>query len=218
MRKNMLLLLGVLCATITLASGQFEKAMGENIPAMFAAQNPEELQAVINNLSRIGEAEGDRWEPYYYSAFGYLRMSEMFEKADDKDKYLDLAMKEVEKGEAIKPNDSELESMRGYIHMIKLTVDPATRGMTYSGLAFTSFQKAIKLNPDNPRAHFLMGRMQYGTAQFMGGSTDEACGSLFKAKVLFEKEEKSENPFAPSWGKKGTEESIQKLCEKQENE
>jgi len=145
-------------------------------------------------------------------------MSEMYEKAADKDKYLDLAMQEVEKGEAINPNDSELEAMRGYIHMIKLTVDPATRGMTYSGLAFTSFQKAITLDPENPRAHFLMGRMQYGTAQFMGGGTEDACGSLFKARVLFEKEEEPVNPFAPTWGKRGTEESIQQLCEKQEGE
>ena len=214
MKKNLILLLGVLCASLVFANGQFEKAMGENIPAMFAAQNPADLQAVINKLDRTGEAEGDRWEPYYYAAFGYLRLSVMYEKGEDKDKYLDLAMEEVKKGEAIKPNDSEIEAMRGYIQMMKLTVDPATRGMTYSGLAFTSFQKAIKLNPDNPRAQFLMGRMQYGTAQFMGGGTDEACGSLFKAMVLFEKEEKPDNPFAPTWGEESTKEAIKQLCEK----
>ncbi|WP_420318463.1 hypothetical protein [Ekhidna sp.] len=216
MRKNMLLIFGLLCAAAAMANGQFEKAMGESIPAMFSAQNPEELQNAINKLDRIGDAEGDRWEPYYYAAFGYIRMSGMYEKAEDKDKYLDLAMTEVEKGDAIKPNDSELEAMRGYIHMIKLTVDPATRGMTYSGLAFTSFQKAIKLNPDNPRAHFLMGRMQHGTAQFMGGGNEDACASLFKAKDLFANGENEVNPFAPSWGKDGTDESIKAICEKGE--
>ncbi|MEP1033064.1 hypothetical protein [Ekhidna sp.] len=218
MKKNLILLLSVLCASLTFANGQFEKAMGKNIPAMFSAENPEDLQAVINNLNRVGEAEGDRWEPYYYVAFGYIRMSEMYEKVEDKDKYLDLAMKAVDQGATIKPNDSELESMRGYVNMIKLTVDPASRGMTYSGLAFASFQKAIALNPDNPRAHFLMGRMQYGTAQFMGGGTDEACGSLFKALVMFDEVEKSENPFAPNWGKNTTERTIKQLCEKGKGE
>lgn len=218
MKKNLILLLGVLCATLTFANGQFEKAMGKNIPAMFSADSPESLQAVINNLNRIGEAEGDRWEPYYYVAFGYLRMSEMYESAEDKDKYLDLAMAAVNKGAEIKPDDSELEAMRGYVNMIKLTVDPATRGMTYSGLAFGSFQKALALNPNNPRAHFLMGRMQYGTAQFMGGGTDDACGSLFKALVMFDKEDEPENPFAPSWGKNSTEQAIKQLCEKGDGE
>ena len=214
MKKNLILLLGMLCASVALANGQFEKAMGKNVPAMFTAETPEELQAVINQLDRIGEAEGDRWEPYYYAAFGYLRLGEMYETAAEKDKYFDLAMEEVEKGEAIKPNDSEIEAMRGYINMMKLTVDPQTRGMTYSGLAFASFQKAIALDENNPRAHFLMGRMQYGTAQFMGGTTDEACGSLFKALVMFEKAEDPENPFAPTWGKESTEQAIKQLCEK----
>ncbi|MEO9485135.1 MAG: hypothetical protein ABJG47_16865 [Ekhidna sp.] len=214
MKKNLILILCMLCTSLTFANGQFEKAMGKNVPAMFAAETSEDLQAAINNLNRIGEAEKNRWEPYYYVAFGYLKMSEMYQTAEDKDKYLDLAMKAVEKGEEINPNDSELEAIRGYVNMIKLTVDPATRGMTYSGLAFGSFQKAIALNPNNPRAHFLMGRMQYGTAQFMGGGTDDACSSLFKAMVLFGKEEKSDNPFAPSWGKGSTEQSIKELCEK----
>lgn len=214
MKKNLIVLIGVLCASFAVANGQFEKAMGKNVPAMFAADSPESLQTAINNLNRIGEAEGDRWEPHYYVAFGYLRMSEMYKTPEEKDKYLDLAMKAVDKGAEIKPNDSEIEAMRGYVNMMKLTVDPASRGMTYSGLAFASFQKAVALNPNNPRAHFLLGRMQYGTAQFMGGGTDDACGSLFKALLLFDKEEKSENPFAPSWGKTSTEQSIKELCEK----
>ncbi len=214
MKKNLILMIGVFLASVALANGQFEKAMGKNIPAMFSAKTPAEMQDVLNQLNRIGEAEGDRWEPYYYVAFGYLRMSEMFETAEDKDKYLDLALAAVAKGEEIKPNDSELEAMRGYVNMIKLTVDPASRGMTYSGLAFQSFQKAIALDPNNPRAQFLLGRMQYGTAQFMGSGTEEACGSLFKALILFDKEEKSDNPFAPTWGKGATEEAIKQLCEK----
>lgn len=215
MKRNLLVLLGIVCATLTFANGQFEKAMSENIPAMFSANNPESLQAVINQLERIGNAEENRWEPYYYAAFGYLRLSGMYDLAEDQDKYLDLGMKAVEKGEEIKPNDSELETMRGYILMMKLVVDPASRGMMYSGMAFTSFQKAIKLNPENPRAHFLMGRMQHGTAQFMGGGSEEACASMFRALMLFEKDgQENANPFAPSWGKEGTQESIKEICEK----
>ncbi|MEQ9467193.1 MAG: hypothetical protein RLN88_07240 [Ekhidna sp.] len=213
MKRNLILLLGILCATFAFANGQFEKAMGKNIPAMFSAGSPEELQGVINQLERIGEAEGDRWEPHYYVAFGYLRMSGMYEKAEEKDKYLDLALEAVEKGEAIRPSDSELEAMRGYIHMMRLVVDPATRGMMYSGMAFSSFQKAIKLNPDNPRAHFLLGRMQYGTAQFMGGGNAEACNSLSKALALFEENKETENPLAPGWGKESTQEAIKEICE-----
>ena len=164
----------------------------------------------------MGAAEGDKWEPYYYSAYGYVRMSGFVESGDEKDKYLDLALEAVKKGEAIKPNDSELESIRGHVHMIRITVDPANRGMMYSGMAFTSFQKAVQLNPNNPRAHYLLGQMQYGTAQFMGGGDGGACKSFFQAMLLFEKEESAEESFAPSWGKEANKEAMGQMCEKGE--
>ena len=97
--------------------------------------------------------------------------------------------------------------------MMQLTVDPGTRGMTHSGLAFEQFNKAVQLDPTNPRAHFLLGRMQQGTAQFMGGGFEQTCESFATAKALFDKGERNENPFAPSWGKETTLASIQEVCE-----
>lgn len=201
MKKYSFLLLIAFLSTTVLANGPFEKAMGANVPLIFSTNTPDGLMPVINKLNRIGAAEKDRWEPYYYIAFGYMRMSQMQQDAAVKDKYLDLALKSIDQAETILPNDSELEAMRGFLIMIQLTVDPGTRGMTHSPLAVASFQKAIALNPENPRAHYLLGQMQYGTAQFMGGDTSEACASVAKALELFDQEEAKENPFAPTWGK-----------------
>ncbi|WP_370086456.1 tetratricopeptide repeat protein [Ekhidna sp.] len=214
MRKNLFILLGLLVATISLANGQFEKAMGKTIPEIFKAETPDALQSAINQLNRIGEAEADRWEPYYYVAFGYIRMSDMYESGTDKDKYLDLALEAVDKGDQINPNDSELTALRGYVHMMRLVVDPATRGMKYSGMAFNSFQTAVQQNSENPRAHYLLGRMQYGTAQFMGNGDGGACESLNRAKELFENEQ-PESPIAPQWGKETNEKTIAMICNKE---
>ncbi len=214
MKKTVLTAIGILCAAVLFANGgQFEKAMAKNIPAMYQAADPETLIGVVNQLTRIGDAEANRWEPYYYAAFGYLRLMSMVESTEDKDKYLDQGLAAIAKGEAIKANDSELESMKGYIHMMRVTIDPATRGMQYSGMAMASFQKAIALNPQNGRAHFLLGRMQFGTAQFMGNGDGGACESFAKAKAIFESEENDERSIAPSWGLGGTNEAIQQICE-----
>ena len=62
-----------------------------------------------------------------------------------------------------------------------------------------AYQKALAINPNNPRAWYLLGQMQLGTASFMGGSTDEGCGSISKAVENF-KNDKSDNPIAPNWG------------------
>ncbi len=211
MRKHVSLLIGLLAATWTLANGPFEKAMGESIPAIFSAESPEALLSAINQMNRIGEVETGRWEPHYYAAFGYLRMSTMQELPEEKDKYLDLGLAAVDKGAEILPDDSELETLRGYLQMIKLTVDPATRGPNYSPLIFGAFQKAIALNPNNPRAHFLLANMQHGTAQFMGTSSDEACASIARALELFE-EEKPASPFAPNWGKDSALATQRQIC------
>lgn len=201
MKKYSFILLIAFLSTSVLANGPFEKAMGANVPLIFSSNTPTDLTPVINKLNRIGAAEKDRWEPHYYVAFGYLRMSQMMEEAAEKDKYLDLALQSVAQAETILPNDSELEAMRGFIIMIQLTVDPGTRGMTHSPMAMASFQKAVALNPNNPRAHYLLGQMQYGTAQFMGGDTSEACASIAKSIELFDQQGEQDNPFAPTWGK-----------------
>jgi len=211
MKKPVFVLLGLFIATLSLANGPFEKAMGKSIPSMFSADTPESLQAAINQLNRIAEAETDRWEPHYYAAFGYLRMSSFVDTPAEKDQYLDLGLAAIEKGETLQPDDSELATLRGYLQMIKLTVDPATRGASYSGMVFASFQKAIALNPENPRAHFLLGNMQHGTAQFMGGDSSEACASFAKALSLFETATPS-SPIAPSWGKESAERSREQIC------
>lgn len=212
MKSTLFTLLVLLSAAVYAGDKQYQQAMGSGIPAMFEADDPEELQEAINKLARIGDAEKDKWEPYYYTAFGYLRLSGMMEAPTDKDKYLNLAIEEVEKAIAIKPSESELEAMRGYVYMMQLAVDPATRGMKYSGLAYTAFEKALAMNPENPRAHFLMGRMQYGAAKFMGGDTSEACNSLGTARKIFEQDKSNDNPFAPAWGKEATEQALESLC------
>jgi hypothetical protein len=85
--------------------------------------------------------------------------------------------------------------------MIRVTVDPASRGQQYSGLAFQAFSKAVAINPENPRALGLLAQMQYGTAQFFGSPVTEACTTLTKALEKFETY-KNESPLAPTWGKK----------------
>ncbi|MFK7953706.1 MAG: tetratricopeptide repeat protein [Ekhidna sp.] len=211
MKKSILVLTSVLCFTLTFANGQFEKAMGKNIPSIFQAKDKETLQSSINQLNRIGEAEENRWEPHYYVAFGYLRMMTMSEGAEKQDAYLDQALTAIENAESIESNNSELVALRGYVHMMRVTVDPATRGMQYSGMAFNDFNKAVQLNPENPRAHYLLGQMQYGTAQFMGGGDGGACESFHNAKKLFDAKGDAQS-IAPSWGAGENEGVIAQLC------
>jgi tetratricopeptide (TPR) repeat protein len=184
--------------------GKYIEAMKKNIDAVYKAQSIEELQASVNAFQRIADAEKTKWEPNYYAGFGSILMATREKDGAKKDAYLDRAMEFIKKCKEIAPEDSEIITLEGFVYTIRVTVDPATRGPQFAGLAMQTFGKAISINPENPRALSMLAQMQYGTAQFFGSSTAEACGTLDKSLEKFASY-KSENPLAPVWGKDGAE-------------
>lgn len=183
---------------------KYYEQMGIQIQAVYSAKSMEEFQSAVNAFDRIASAEKTKWEPYYYSAFGNIMMANYEKQSSKKDAYLDQALVAIEKGNTIAPNESELIALEGFVHTIRLTVDPASRGQQYSALAMQTFGRALGMNPDNPRAMSLLAQMQFGTAQFFKQQPVEACATAQKALSLFENATKSENPLAPKWGKEMT--------------
>jgi tetratricopeptide (TPR) repeat protein len=185
--------------------GKYIQAMQTNIEAIYAAESIEALQRSVNSFERIAAAESSKWEPLYYAAFGYVIMGSRETDKEKKDLYLDQAMTVILKAKELAPSESEIFTMEGFAYTIRLTVDPATRGPKFGPLAMQTYEKALALNPENPRALSLMAQMQFGTAQFFGSSTKEACETGTIALQKFDTF-KSDNPLAPQWGKKMTEE------------
>jgi hypothetical protein len=182
------------------ADDKYTENMQKNIDIVYKAQSIEELQKGVNALQRIGDAEKTKWEPYYYAGFGNIMMANREKDGSKKDAYLDQAMEAIKKAKAIAGEESEVVALEGFAYMIRVTVDPASRGQQFAGLAMQTFGKAITLNPENPRALSLLAQMQYGTAQFFGSSTAEACGTLTRSLEKFDSY-KSSNALAPQWGK-----------------
>ncbi len=185
-----------------LADGtKYAETMSKAIGQVYKAKSPEEIQQAVNTLERIGNAEKTKWEPYYYAAFGYVMMANQQGDGTKKDALLDQAVSQLQKASVIRPNDSEIVTMEGFVSTIRLTVDPATRGQQYSAAAMQSFGRALGLDPENPRAMGLMAQMQFGTARFFSSSTDEACATAKKARALFATANSSADSLAPAWGK-----------------
>jgi hypothetical protein len=199
MKALFAIILTLIVSTLT-AQDKYTENMLKNIDATYNAKTVAEHQTTANAFERIAAAEKTKWEPYYYAAFSNIKMAMLETENAKKDVYLDLATKDLDLAKAIKANDSEITALEGFVHMIRVTVDPATRGQEYSGKAFRSFSTAVALNPENPRALSLLAQMQYGTAQFFGSSTAEACGTVEKSLQKFETY-KAENALSPQWGK-----------------
>lgn len=201
MKKLMLLTLTMTIISLSshASESKYESAMAENINKIYNAKNLDEYQQVINVFDRIAQNETEKWEPLYYAAFGYIMMSNKSAQSTTKDKYLDLALEKVKSGLQLTPSEDELVALEGFIHMLRLAVDPATRGQKFAGLAMQNLNKAVSLDPTNPRALCLLGQMEMGTARFFGNDTNEACTKIQKAIELFS-EQNDDNPIAPKWG------------------
>ncbi len=199
MKAIFAIVLTIIVSTLT-AQDKYTETMLKNIDAAYKAKTVAEYQTTANTFERIAAAEKTKWEPYYYAAFSNIMIANAETDNTKKDAYLDLATKDLDAAKAIKANDSEITALEGFVHMMRVTVDPMTRGQEYSSKAYKSFGTAVALNPENPRALALLAQMQYGTAQFFGSSTDEACGTAEKSVQKFEMY-KSDNALAPQWGK-----------------
>ena len=191
----------LLISATAFAITKFESQMVESIPTIYQA-SIEQLDALTNKFQRIGDAEKDKWEPYYYASLSQVFKFFQTRDKSQKDLVIDRSLAFLETASNLDPANSEIEALRGFALMMKMTVDPANRGRTMSPAVFAALGKAMGLNPGNPRAVLFIGQMKMGMAEHFGESTDEACQLIHKANDLFSGQEVI-NPIAPSWGSHG---------------
>ena len=190
----------------------YRQAMEESITKLNEASDSEQLLAVANRFERIARAEKDEWLPWYYAAYATLNRAIEAKEASEKDQLLDKAQQYLDEATAVEDKESEVVALQGYVHTIRVTVDPANRGQQLAPLATKTLVQALKMNPDNPRALFLLGQMQYGTAQFFGADTSEACQLIAQAVTKYESA-KTDDALMPAWGQESAR-RMSKQCSK----
>lgn len=177
------------------------QVMQNTMEALNACETLEDYQNTANTFARIAQKNDEKWLPPYYTGFTYIIMS--FQKGltdDERDDYLERAEEYIEKAGEIAENNSEISTLMGYAKMAKLSIKPALRGPFMTSTVMSLFKKAMEQNPENPRAHLMMARMKYGTAQFFRSGTEEACQMAQKSIVLFDNEKATDRGLNPKWG------------------
>lgn len=198
--KNISILLLTSFLFLSFTKGGYEKAMMATIESLQAAQNPSELVKVANKFERIGATEKSEWLPFYYQSYCYVMASTMEADVTKIDAYLDIADANIAKADKLKGDQVETLTLRGFSAMMRISVDPASRGQEYSMKATEYLQQANQLDGNNPRVMLMLGQMQYGTAQFFNTDTTPICEQFKKAYELFQNLEEEPDPIWPSWG------------------
>ncbi len=184
----------------TAQNDKFVKTMETNIAMMDTAHSLEFYQKISNNFERIAGRETKEWTPPYYVALSQIQMMS-FEP--DQSKWSDLCDKGdqfIAMADSLSPNNSEIYVVKCMLAYGRIRIDPMTNGQKYAPIGSQFLQKAITLNPDNPRAYLENGINTFYTPPMWGGGKEKAEPMLATAKEKFDAF-KPANSIAPNWGK-----------------
>ena len=188
------------------AQSKFETAILRGKQLFAEADTLTDYQKAFNYFQRIAQKETQEWLPLYYQAQALAIIGSNDKDNTSKEATLNTALEIIESAKKIDKN-AELLALEGFVQMLRLTVDPATRGQTLSPVIFGLYNQALAIDAKNPRALLFKGQMQYGTAQFFGNGFEEACANVKKAYHIFENA--SEEPsIYPTWGKGSAETAL----------
>ncbi|MES2486738.1 MAG: hypothetical protein V4581_12430 [Bacteroidota bacterium] len=190
------------------AQTQYETGMQKAF-ALWSEGKSTEASALFE---RIAAAEKNNWLPSYYVAL--VNTTEAFQ-TKDKEKInalLTKAQAAQDIADGISPDNAELLVMQAMIHTAWIVYDPMNNGMKLSAKVIDIYNKAIKLDPKNPRAVFGKAEFEIGGAKYFGTDTKPMCDEVARAVTLFANF-KPETAFHPSWGKDRAEETL-KECNK----
>lgn len=178
----------------------YQTAIKKTVAKMDTASSVADLQQCRNSFERIAMKYTNEWLAVYYIAYTDVQIVYV-EVGNEKNQLnLDDAKKQLEKLDKFTEADkSETNTLWGYYYMALVVMDPQTNGQKYTGDVIASFDKAKKLNPNNPRAIFWRAFYNEKLPSFMRSKMDY-CDELAKAKELFAQEKKSWDK--PYWGEK----------------
>ena len=213
-----LYLLSVLTLVTFTGHGQnnYEQAMKNGLDSMKNMKSSDDFQTLANYFDRIANVEKSQWLPAYYGAYCYIILSFREQDKNKKQLHLDKAKKLIETAVGIGPDESEVYALQGMLYQAYIMLDPQSNGRIYSGMAINSFNKAIELDPGNPRPYYLKGTNLIYTPEAYGGGLKNACPLLNKAAELYEKFEKK-NELMPDWGRENNQQTLNK-CEAPEKQ
>lgn len=201
--KQAFIIISMFFATLVAAQSKYEGGMSKGFEQFQAAKTVEDMSTASAFFERIGDAEKDKWLPYYWAAYTNYLTGWMNPKAD-KDKVAEKTKDLVSKAEAIDQNNSELFCLRQMTAIQQMTVDPMTRYQSYSAEINNNVAKAKKADPNNPRAYFVDAQYWKNVPDAFGGGKAVAKKMVEKSLELY-KIFKPASPLHPNWGKEEAE-------------
>ena len=174
--------------------------LSPNLNNLKKAQSPADFVQARNQLERLNLVAPDNWLILYYLAYTDVELSFRIPTKEEKMRYLDEAHTYLKKLSDLSDADfSEVYTLRGYQIYALIATDPQTNGPKYFSDVSTWYEKALRINPNNPRALLLSALFKNDTAKFMNDIYENFYQDIEKAVALLTTE--NTEGLTPTWGK-----------------
>lgn len=163
------------------------------------AKNEQSRKAAFLGFINVANADTTNWIAQYYAGYS-LSLNALYKETDPKAKesVFQSALNYTNKAIALAPKESEVYLLKGMINGMQIYSD-STKGATLGKEVISLYEKAKKLNPENPRVYLLMGEMAYYAQEDKGGDKKVAIENFETALEKFKKF-KNDDPTYPHWG------------------
>lgn len=157
-----------------------------------------DIQACRNVFERIHQMYPEDWLSLYYIAYSDLKTFYNNPTHARGKQFLSESFKNIASLKKDKKADmSEILTLEGYYYTALIMLDPSNNGQKYFQKVFSSYEKAMKLNQQNPRPVCLLAFFEQQLPK-MFRSNREPKEQYDIAKSLFAKQDK--NSICPHWG------------------
>lgn len=199
--------------TKTAPAGSYEELMTSSISKCEQSSRQDKYFECISELKRIEAIfPNGNWLTDYYIAL-YEIQATIGNKNPDNAALLQDAKNYIDKLKLEKEADqSEVSTVEGYYYYALIAANPIQNGRSYYASVLDSYNRALVINSDNPRALLLLLAFKINMAKSTGHQLDEDFSSLIeKIGVLLDKEDK--RSIIPHWGT-NTYESLKNIINK----
>lgn len=203
-------LLAVLCYYNGMAQSN---ALQQAVNKLDQAQTVKDYLVLEKTFSGISEQPA--WLPPYYAALCNAKIGFLLQ--DDGEKIEPFADRgETQAQQALSLLDSttqkkelaEVYTVLSMVYRTKVFINPMTYGRKYGVLSGQMLQKALALEPGNPRALYVSAWVKYYTPKMWGGDKEQA------KKLATESLQKLVNPGTdvyPHWGRADDQQLLSKI-------
>ena len=169
------------------------------ISAYDTCKTLKDRETILRGVEMVAQASANDWISQYHAGFYNAIISKEHKDTAEANALLNRAESFVKKAASLQKDESEIVLLMAMINGMRIGVNPEL-GANLGPEVMAEYDKAKKLNAENPRVYLVIGEsLMYMPEQAGGGK--KAAKSMIELALKKYETDKHDDPAWPSWGK-----------------